>query len=122
MHVGYFSVFSKALFELNLVQFTKYRSVSIQSVMSRASVLKPAKLEIDVNSDSAAKLWNQRNRTFDNLANELDRERGEDEAAVNRLQLLTNYLSADIFELIEDCESFDNAVQILIKFICTKTK
>ena len=32
---------------------------------------------------------------------------------MNRLQPLTNYLSADIFEFIEDCKSFHNAAQIL---------
>ena len=82
--------------------------------MSRASVLKPTKLEIDVNSDSAARptLRNHCKRTFDNFANELDRDRGEDEAAVNRFQLLTYYSSAENFEFIDDCESFDSAVQI----------
>lgn len=75
-------------------------------------ILKPARLEIDLNSESTAKLWKHWKRTFENFSAELE-ERREGTAAINKLRLLTNYLSADAFEFIEDCDTYENAIKVL---------
>ena len=81
--------------------------------MARINVLKPDRLDIDINSNSAAKLWKHWKRTFDNFVNKIDLERNEGEAATDRLELLTNFLTADIFQFIENCSNYDDAEKVL---------
>ena len=78
--------------------------------MARINVLKPDRLDIDINSSSVAKLWKHWKTTFDDFVNKIDQERNEGEAAADRLELLTNYLTADIFQFIEDCSNYDDAL------------
>jgi len=70
--------------------------------------LKPSRLEIDVNSEAAWKHWK---RTFKNFITK--HEAHENGSTFNKFRLLTNFVSADIFEFIEDCNTYEAAV---IKF------
>ncbi|XP_076823227.1 uncharacterized protein LOC143469419 [Clavelina lepadiformis] len=89
--------------------------------MSKTSALKPAKLEVDTNGETASKLWKHWKRTFDNFLPELSREQIPT-APINKPQLLTNFVSAEIFEFIEDCNTYDSAVEILQNLLVQKPK
>ena len=80
--------------------------------MSRSQVFKPDKLDIDVTSESTAKTWKHWRRAFENFLEELQEELTEGRR-LNKLRVLINYLSADCFEYIEECETYDAAIQLL---------
>ncbi|XP_076814961.1 uncharacterized protein LOC143461082 [Clavelina lepadiformis] len=88
--------------------------------MSKTSALKPAKLEVDINCETTSKLWKHWKRTFDNFLAELAREQTSTAPPINKLQLLTNFVSAEIFEFIEDCNTYDSAVEILQNLLVKK--
>ncbi|XP_076803121.1 uncharacterized protein LOC143447076 [Clavelina lepadiformis] len=88
--------------------------------MSKTSALKPAKLEVDINCETASKLWKHWKRTFDNFLAELAQEQISTAPPINKLQLLTNFVSAEIFEFIEDCNTYDSAVEILQDLLVKK--
>ncbi|CAK8690382.1 unnamed protein product [Clavelina lepadiformis] len=88
--------------------------------MSKTSALKPAKLEVDINCETACKLWKHWKRTFDNFLAELAQEQISTAPPINKLQLLTNFVSAEIFEFIEDCNTYDSAVEILQELLVKK--
>jgi len=80
---------------------------------STANTLKPAKIDIDPNGDSATKLWKHWKKTFDNFIDQLEEERTEANPALNKLRLLTNFTSADLSEFVEDCNNFDSAINTI---------
>ena len=61
--------------------------------------LKPARLDSDPSSSTAEKDWLHWIRTFENFVSALPAE------GLNKLQVLTNYVSPQIFEYIEQCEA-----------------
>ena len=78
---------------------------------SGANIFKPARLEIDVNSPHAGKSWKHWRKTFENYVAE--HESVENHRALDKLRLLTNFVSAEIFEFIEDCTTYEAALQVL---------
>ncbi|CAK8698052.1 unnamed protein product [Clavelina lepadiformis] len=78
---------------------------------STINAFKPSRLEIDVNSDTAAKSWKHWKKTFENYT--IEHEAQVNSTAFNKLRLLTNFVSAEIFEFIEDCTTYEAAVEIL---------
>ena len=85
--------------------------------MSKTSALKPAKLEVDINCETANKLWK---RTFDSFLAKLSRELNLTAPTINKLQLLTNFVSAEIFAFIEDCNTKASVVEILQNLLVKK--
>ena len=69
--------------------------------------LRPARLDSDPSSSTAEKDWLHWIRTFDNFVSVLPAE------GLNKLQVLTNYVSPQIFEYIEHCEGYYDAVAAL---------
>ncbi len=67
-------------------------------------LLRPGRLDADPSSSTAEKDWLHWNRTFENFISVLPAE------GLNKLQVLTNYVSPRIFEYIEHCDSYANAI------------
>ena len=70
-------------------------------------LLRPEKLGTDPNSSMANKEWLHWIRTFENFVSVLPTD------GLNKLQVLTNYVSPRIFEYIEHCENYDDAIATL---------
>ena len=75
--------------------------------MSKA--LKASRLDVDPNSPTAAKQWKHWKRTFDNFITECG------DSAPDKFRSIVNFVSADIFEYIEDCTSYDDVIETLSK-------
>ena len=67
-------------------------------------------LDVDVNSSIAGKEWKHWKRTFQNYVTAF---KTADNNRVDRLQVLTNFLSFNIFEYIDECETCEAAIQKL---------
>ena len=72
-------------------------------------LLRPTRLDVDPNSPTAAKEWKHWHRTFSNFIEECG------ENAPDKFRTLTNYVSSDVFEYIEDCTTFESAIAALQK-------
>ncbi|XP_064093858.1 uncharacterized protein LOC135206373 [Macrobrachium nipponense] len=72
-------------------------------------LLKPARLDLDPSSPSAAKEWWHWPRTFSNFIQECG------ERAPNNLRTLVNYVSHNVYEYIEECANYDTAISTLEK-------
>ena len=80
--------------------------------------MKPARLEVDPNSFTAAKEWKHWRRTFENYVEEYasqqatmsEERRGP---ALNKLRALVNCISFAVFDYIENCETYDEAINLL---------
>ena len=70
--------------------------------------LKPEKLAVDPNSTTAAKEWNHWLRTFNNF---LGLFTGDN--APNKLNVLVASVSHSVYDYIEDCTTYDDAIAIL---------
>lgn len=79
-------------------------------------LLKPERLDIDINSSNAAHQWTHWNRTFKNFLEAAKVEEDKD-----KLNLLINYVSPAIFEYINECVTYEDAINIL-KNIYVKPK
>ena len=75
-------------------------------------LLRPERLDTDPNSNSAAKEWTHWFRTFENF---LEAIPSEDPTQLNKLGILTNYATSKVFEVISDCASCTEAVDLLKK-------
>ena len=71
------------------------------------TLLKPAQLDLDPNSPSAAKEWKHWHRTFRNFINECG------ENAPNKFRTLFKYVSHNVYDYIEDCANYDAAIETL---------
>ena len=69
--------------------------------------LKPARLDTDPSSSTAEKDWLHWIRTFENFVSALPVE------GLNKLQVLTNYVSPQIFEYIGHCDRYQEAIDTL---------
>ena len=69
--------------------------------------LKPTRLDTDPNSSTAEKDWLHWIRTFENFVASLPTE------GLNKLKVLTNYVSPQIFEYIEQCDAYEEALAVL---------
>ena len=70
-------------------------------------LLRPERLDTDPNSTSAAQEWTHWLKTFQNFLAVLS---GDD---VNRLSVLTNYISPKIHGSIADCTTYEQAIAAL---------
>lgn len=70
-------------------------------------LLRPERLDSDPNSTSAAQEWTHWLKTFQNFLAVLP---GDD---VNRLSVLTNYISPKIYGSISDCTTYEQAIAAL---------
>ena len=73
--------------------------------MSKA--LKPLRLDLDPNSPDAAKQWKHWKRTFDNFIEECGN------TAPDRFRSIVNFISAEVFDYVEECTTYDTVIEIL---------
>ena len=73
--------------------------------MSKA--LKPSRLDVDPNSPNAARLWKHWKRTFDNFIAECG------DTAPDKFRSIINFISADVYEYVEECSTYDEVVTTL---------
>lgn len=71
-------------------------------------ILKPERLDIDPNSSDGAKDWTHWFRTFKNFLGALTNP-----TTVNKVTVLTNFVSSKIFDCISECATYDEAILIL---------
>ena len=69
-------------------------------------ILRPERLDADPSSSEASKVWLHWKKTFQNFLATLDR-------SVDNLGVLTNYLSPNVYQFIEDCADYDSAMDAL---------
>ena len=84
---------------------------------------KPARFDADSNSQKGAKQLKHWLKVFTHFSQRCHRTNEEEEQetrATNHLQLLFAYVSADVYEYIEDCRTYDEAVTKL-KSVYIKT-
>ncbi|XP_048582652.1 uncharacterized protein LOC125561897 [Nematostella vectensis] len=70
-------------------------------------VLRPERLETDPNSSTAQKEWLHWKRTFENFVQVLP------QTGLDKLTVLTNFVSPTLFQHIEDCTEYDAAIEAL---------
>jgi len=74
-------------------------------------LMKPSRLDLDPSSRSAFKEWRHWRKTFENYVEELDQQR--EDRADDKLKLLTDCVSHIVYDFIEECESYDEAITAL---------
>ena len=70
-------------------------------------VLRPERLDTDPNSGTAAKEWLHWRRTFENFMAVLPQE------GLDKLAVLSNFVSPSIFQHIEDCTDYETSIETL---------
>ena len=70
-------------------------------------VLWPERLDTDPNSGTAAKEWLHWRRTFENFMAVLPQE------GLDKLAVLSNFVSPSIFQHIEDCTDYETSIETL---------
>ena len=74
-------------------------------------LMKPERLSVDPNSSTAAKEWKHWHKTFDNFLSSFP----EQDEQVDKLKILVNYLGFEVYEYVEECQSYTEAVETLQK-------
>ena len=69
---------------------------------------KPERLELIPNSNSAPRLWRHWYTTFQNFTLATKAEEDDD-----KLKLLINHVSPEIYELLDNCKTYKGVVEIL---------
>ena len=77
--------------------------------MDEHSLLRPKILSTEPNQPDSEKAWKHFYKTFTNLIATLE----ENDKHPNKLRLLTNSVSPEIYTIIEECATFENAVEVL---------
>ena len=67
--------------------------------------LKPERLDADPSVGDADKLYKHWKKTFDNFLESLEEP--------NKLSILVNFISARVYEYIAECDTFEDAIEIL---------
>ena len=80
--------------------------------MSKA--LQLSRLGVDLKAPNAAKQWKHWKRTFDNFITECG------ETAPDRFRSTINFISADVFDYIEECTTYD-AIATTLERLYMKT-
>lgn len=70
-------------------------------------LLRPHRFAVNPNDNNSEKEWKHWRKTFDNFTASITQEN------VNKLTLLTNFLSPDVYDYIADANSFDSALATL---------
>ncbi len=78
------------------------------------TLLKPARLDLDPNSPSAAKEWKHWHKTFTNFLSECG------ERVPDKYRTLINYVSHNVYEYIEDCADYESALEVLNQLFIKK--
>lgn len=78
-------------------------------------LLRPERLDIDPKSVGAEAKWLHWKKTFTNFVNQIS-----DITEENKLPLLCNYISADVFQYVNDSSSFQDAIELLDSLYVTK--
>ena len=68
-------------------------------------LMKPEKLSLDPNSFTASKEWKHWKKTFQNYLSTFT-EQNED---IDKLKVHTNYLSFEVYDYVDECETYDDA-------------
>ena len=76
--------------------------------------MKPVRLDLDPNATNAAKEWKHWKITFQNFI-ELTEASLQHGQTLNKLNMLINCVSSNVFEYMEDSGTYENAIQILEK-------
>ena len=82
-------------------------------------LLRPERLDVDPSATTASKLWIHWHRTFTNFVNSLPPTPVTDQSTPptpqldNRLNILINYVSSNVFEYISECTTYDQAITVL---------
>ena len=63
--------------------------------------------DVDPNSPNAAKQWKHWKRTFDNFIAECE------DTAPDRFRSIVNFISAEVFDYVEECETYDPVIETL---------
>ena len=74
------------------------------------SVLRPQVLNLEPSAQDAAKTWKHWHRTFTNF---LEAVEAANDNAPNKLNTLINYVSANVYDYIEDASTYEEAITIL---------
>ena len=69
--------------------------------------LRPERLDVDPNSANATKNWKHWKATFENFLNSFATP------PTDKLSVLINYVSPNVFEIIAECEDYDTAIKTL---------
>ncbi|XP_076061516.1 uncharacterized protein LOC143037271 [Oratosquilla oratoria] len=72
-------------------------------------LLKPARLDLDPSSSTAAREWRHWSKTFSNFIQECGKN------APDKLRTLVNCVSHNVYEYIEECTNYDSAISVLQK-------
>ena len=78
-------------------------------------LLKPERLDTDPNSSYASKEWTHWLKTFQNFMSVLPTE------GLNKLCVLTNYVTPKIYESFAECATYDEAIQTLEALVVKPT-
>ena len=79
--------------------------------------MKPERLSLDRDSADAEFKWKHWHTTFTNFLSKLD-----DVTANDKLGILINFLSADVYTYISEATTFDTAIEILENLLCQTPK
>ena len=74
------------------------------------SVLRPQVLNLEPSAQDSAKTWKHWHRTFTNF---LEAVEAANDNAPNKLNTLINYVSANVYDYIEDASTYEEAITIL---------
>ena len=69
-------------------------------------ILRPERLDANPNSSGASKEWLHWKRTFQNFLSVLNRD-------ADKFGVLTNYLSPRVYQYVEDCATYEAAIETL---------
>ena len=83
-------------------------------------LLKPGKLSIDANSASAAKEWRYWKRSFDSYINKYLEVTEDGNEEIKKLEALISRTTPKVFDYIDHCTTFTDAVAILERMYIKK--
>ena len=75
-------------------------------------LMQPSRLNLDANSTTASAEWRHWFKTFKNYLEVLSQATTE-EFQLDRLKVLVNSVTHQVYQYIEECESYDSAVTTL---------
>ena len=85
-------------------------------------LMKPTRFDVDPSSPKAAKQFKHWLRVFTDFAQKCDQiARAQDADIPDKLRMFFAYISADVYELIEDCADYETALSKL-KSLCKSSE
>ena len=70
-------------------------------------LLRPERLDTDPSSSAAVQAWKHWHKTFENFLRMLNQDN------LDKLSLLTNFVSPKIYESISECTTYDEVIRAL---------